>query len=890
MGGNAALILSTKISIPPLREDCAPRPRLLEQCAAGLAHKLLLVSAPAGFGKTTLLTVWIHHEQQHHHVQFGWLSLDREDSAPTRFWTYFIHALQVAVPELGETALGMLEASEQPPIENALTVLLNAIVAHNQPLALVLDDYHLLEAPAIHESLLFFLEHQPPHFLLVLATRIDPPWPLARLRARQQIAEVRQNDLRFTNEEAAEFFHRSMRLHLASEDVAALGARTEGWIAGLQMAALSLQRQSDARAFVAAFTGSDRYIFDYLLEEVLQQQSPLVQEFLSKTAILDRMSHELCDVVLERTDSQEILAYLERANLFLIPLDHERRWYRFHHLFAQLLVSHGKKLGLDDAPYHRRASAWLEAHGLPAAALGHALQAEDFEEAARIAEDNALVMLGQGHLGTLAAWLDALPESLIHARPWLCVAHAWATIYAGKVEVTEQWLARAEIGLREGDWGARDDESRRIAGHIALIRAQVCGLRNDHARTTPFVRQALELLPPKDEMGRIMAYSQLGIGLRQEGEFDAAEMALEQAVALAESQQSNQVTIFARYHLAALWVWRGQLDRAAQEFRRIIQSTQADKVTSSMICLPYQALSRIACEQNHLDEALDMTRQGLALAEQWGHGEFILTGYIDLAEVLLAQGDAPGALDAMTRAKHLSGDMIWPSWMEALDVKMQWSAGNLAAVSAWARDFETRQTTLVLSLQNVAIYLMLARAWVIEARWPEARDLLRRVWAIVGATEMMRRKLETLILSALAYAGSQQSQKAGETLEEALALAEPEGYVRVFLDEGAGIIPLLQTIPLHSPWRGYARHLLAEHARTEAAKYPARPGDLVEPLSARELEVLHLLETSMDIQQIAAHLFVAPSTVRTHVRNLYAKLGVGRRMEAIQRGKELKLI
>jgi len=472
----ATLILSTKISIPPLREDYAPRPRLLERCAAGLARKLLLVSAPAGFGKTTLLTAWINHERRRSQIPFGWLSLERADGVPTRFWTYLIHALQVAVSHLGDVALGMLEASEQPPIENVLTVLLNAIAAYDQPLVLVLDDYHLLEAPAIHENLLFFLEHQPPHFHLVLATRIDPPWPLARLRARQQIVEVRQNDLRFTGEEAAKFLHRSMRLNLPPEDVAALDARTEGWIAGLQMAALSLQRQSDARAFVAAFTSNDRYIFDYLLEEVLQQQTPDVQDFLLKTAILDQMSHELCDATLERDDSQEILEYLERANLFLIPLDHERYWCRYHHLFAQLLVGHGKKLGFDDAPYHRRASAWLEAHRLPAAALGHALQAGDFAEAARIAEDNALVMLGQGHLGKLASWLDTLPEALTQARPWLCVAQAWLAVYAGKVEHTEQWLARAETLLHASVAVTQTAEERRISGHIAMIRSNPKGL------------------------------------------------------------------------------------------------------------------------------------------------------------------------------------------------------------------------------------------------------------------------------------------------------------------------------------------------------------------------------------------------------------------------------
>ncbi len=885
-----APILSTKINIPPLREGYTPRPRLLAQLTAGLTRKLILVSAPAGFGKTTLLNVWLNHERQKGRAAFGWLSLERGDSVPTRFWTYFIRALQVAAPGSGEMALTMWDASEQPPIENILTVLLNAIDAWRKPLVLILDDYHRIDSAAVQTGMLFLLEHLPPHFHVALATRIDPPWPMARLRAQQDILEIRQHDLRFTPDEAADFLRDAMHLTLAHEDITALGKHTEGWIAGLQMAALSLRKQTDAPGFIAAFTRSDRYIFDYLLEEVLQKQLPATQDFLLKTAILDQFSAALCDALLERHDSADILADLERANLFLVPLDEERNWYRYHHLFAQLLQSHGQKCGLDYALYHRKASMWLETHGLPAAALGHALQANAVEDAARIAESNALVMLGQGHLGTLAAWLDALPIAITHARPWLCVARAWLAVYAGKAETAAQWLTQAETLLSTGKEDEQAAEFRRIVGHIALIRSQVCGLRNDHARIIPLLQQALDHLPPEDYIGRIMAYAQLGIGLRLDGKLNEAEIALEKALALAGSQEDNQATIFARCHMAALRAGRGQLNRAAQDFQRIIQSAQTGKAVSSMVCLAYQALSRIEYEQNLLEKALGTTRQGLALAEQWGHGEFILTGYIDLAEVLLAQGDAPGALDAMARAKQLSGDMIWPSWVEALDVKMQWSAGNLAAVSAWARNFEARQTMLALNLQNVAIYLMLARAWMTEARWSEARDLLRRVRDVVGATETIKRKLETLILSALAYAGSQQSQKASETLEEALALAEPEGYVRAFLDEGAGIVPLLQAIPLHSPWRGYARHLLAEYARTDAVKYPAQPGDLIEPLSARELEVLHLLDTSMDIQQIAGQLFVAPSTVRTHVRNLYAKLGVGRRMEAIQRAKELNLL
>ncbi len=886
------MILSTKISIPPLREGHIPRPRLLTKLANGLQSKLILVSAPAGFGKTTLLNAWATHTGSQHerrvgNARFAWISLDREDNVPARFWSYFIHALQRTVPELGATALSILESNEQLDFNRTLTALLNALAVLESPLILILDDYHLIHTPAIHEGVRILIEHLPTHFHLALATRIDPPWPLARWRARQWLMEVRQRDLRFSTEEATDFLHGSMHLTLTQEEVAALDAHTKGWIVGLQMTALSLQRHPDAPGFIAAFTGSHRYIFDYLLEEVLQQQRPAVQEFLLHTAFLEQLSSALCDAVLKRDDSSTFLAELDRANLFLMPLDPERRWYRYHPLFAQLLQRRGEQLHLDLIPLQHRASIWFEEHELPAAALDHALKAGDAERAARIAEENALILLGQGHLGTLSAWLDTLPETLSRERPWLCVTRAWLAVYAGRLEATERWLTRTEALLRHLTY-REDINARRIEGHIATIRSYALGLGGNTKRIAPLAREALERLPLEDRMGRVMAYTMLAVGLRQVGDLDAAQNFLQRATALTQGREKHQAVLFARTTLAAVHLRRGQLQRAEEEFVQLIQN--AGTTPSSMVGAAYLALSRIRREENALDEALKLARQGLTIAEQWGHGEFIISGHIDLAEVLLARGDIEGALKALARARELLGEITWPSWLEALEVKMQVIAGDTEALTNWMSNFEARNPVPELNSLNVAIYLALARAYLTGERAWDAIDVLQRVWEVVGSTEMLAYKIETQVLSARAYAANRQSRKTHEALEEALALAEPEGYIRTFLDEGPAIIPPLQAIPLHSPWRGYARRLLAEYARTDAARYPTQPAEVVEPLSARELEVLQLLETSMDSRTMAEQLTIAVSTLRTHVRNIYAKLGVNRRLEAIERARELGLL
>lgn len=891
-GVRSPLILFTKITIPPLREAYVPRPRLLTQLAAGVRRKLILVSAPAGFGKTTLLNAWAtrasgDRERHAGDIRFAWLSLDREDNIPARFWSYFIHALQRPLPNLGATALAMLEAGEHPDLKRILTTLLNALATLDRPLVLILDDYHLIHAPTIHEGMSFLIEHLPPHFHLALATRIDPPWSLARWRAQHTLLEVHRCDLRFSQEEATDFLRNAMHLTLTREEVAALDTRTEGWIVGLQMAALSLQRHPDAPGFIAAFTGGHPYVFDYLLEEVLEQQRPAIQEFLLRTAFLKRLSPALCDAVLERDDSAAFLDELDRANLFLTPVDPERRWYRYHPLFAHLLQRRGEQLHLDLVSLRRRASAWFEEHGRPVAALEHALQADDAERAARIAEENSLILLGQGHLGTLSAWLDALPETFTLGRPWLCVTRAWLAVYAGRLEATERWLARAEDLLRRPPHREGVD-ARRISGHVATIRSYALGLSGDHQRIAPLAQEALERLPLEDRMGRVMAHTLLAIGLRHAGALDEAEAALQQAISLTQGQGRNQAVLLARTTLAGLRLWRGQLKRAGEEYAQLIGD--AETPPASMVAEAYLALSRIRREENTLDEALSFARQGLALAEQWGHGEFIISGYIDLAEVLLARGDVEGSLEAMTRAHELLGEMTWPTWLEAVEIKLHVGTGDSDALDAWTHDFETRNPSPELQMQNTALYLALARAYLAGDRAKEALDVLYQVWEVVGPTEVLARKLETQVLSARAHAADRRPGAAREALEEALVRAEPEGYVRVFLDERPAIVELLQAIPLHSPQRGYARRLLAEYVRTDAARYPTQPLEMVDPLSARELEVLRLLETSMDSRAMAEQLTIAVSTLRTHVRNIYAKLGVNRRLEAIARARELGLL
>ena len=514
-------LLATKLYIPPLRPNVVSRPRLLERLNEGLHRKLTLISAPAGFGKTTLLSAWVEGIDR----QVAWLSLDEGDSDPARFLTYLVAALQTIAPNIGEGVMRVLQSPQPPPIESILTALLNEITTIPDHFVLVLDDYHVLDAKPIDNALTFLLEHLPPQMHLVIATREDPQLPLARLRARDTLTELRVTDLRFTPSEAAGFLNQVMGLDLSAEDITALETRTEGWIAGLQLAAISMQGQKDTTSFITSFTGSHHFVLDYLVEEVLQQQPERVQNFLLRTSILDRLCGSLCDAVLldPNASGQATLEYLERANLFIVPLDNERRWYRYHHLFADLLrqrlhQSTDSSTGDERdgvAELHRRASQWYEDNSLTIEAFHHAVAANDVERAERLVEGEGMPLQFRGPMISVLNWLESLPTTILDARPSLWVTYASALTMTGQpISSVEEKLQAAEAALQEAE---QDDKTRDLVGHIAAIRAMLAIPANQVETMIAQSRRALEYLHPNNLPVRATAALDAGICLPAPG-------------------------------------------------------------------------------------------------------------------------------------------------------------------------------------------------------------------------------------------------------------------------------------------------------------------------------------------------------------------------------------
>jgi len=556
-------LLQTKLYIPPIRREVVPRLRLIERLNASLRRKLTLVSAPAGFGKTTLLSEWIHaigarqaagretiqsaaspfSPPLSSPLRVAWVSLDKDDNDATRFLFYLIAALQTNETNVGEGVLMALQSPQPPPVESVLTDLINEVIDIPGHIVLILDDYHLITAQPIHEALTFLLNHLPPQLHLILSTRADPPLPLVRLRGRGQLNELRATDLRFSPTEAAAFLNDVMGLGLSAEEIAALDARTEGWIAGLQMAALSMQGREDVSGFIKSFSGSHRFILDYLVEEVLDQQSSDIRGFLLRTSILERMSAPLCDAITGRANSQTILAQLEQNNLFLNHLDDERHWYRYHHLFADLLR---KRLGAtqpDILPaLHLHASEWYEKSGLTAEAVNHALAIDDVERVSRLIAGNAFAMMDHGELATLVARLDALPEEMIKSQPWICVARAWAFIYAGQMDALEALLLDAEEAL----WKVPTNDisfDEPIAGHIVSIRAYSIALKGNMPRAAALAREALVYLPEQDLTARGWTASLLANALRWSGDLTGANQAFAEASTISQMAGHNHVAV-----------------------------------------------------------------------------------------------------------------------------------------------------------------------------------------------------------------------------------------------------------------------------------------------------------------------------------------------------------
>jgi LuxR family maltose regulon positive regulatory protein len=641
-------LLTTKLYLPVVRRNLVPRPHLLARLTEGVTRPLTLIAAPAGFGKTTLVGEW-HVSKAGRKIPLAWLALDDDDNDPARFLTYLIAALTPLKPGFGESILPLLKSPQPVSAKLILTNFINEVNLFSTPFALVLDDYHVISSSAIHEAMAFLLDHLPPPLHIVITTRTDPPLPLARWRARHQLVEIRGDDLRFTSAETATFLQQVMGLNLSSADVTVLETRTEGWVAGLQMAALSMQGRTDIAHFLNSFRGSHRYILDYLLDEVLQQQSEDIQQFLFQTSILNHLSGSLCDAVIERNDSQTMLEHLEQANLFVVPLDDERHWYRYHHLFVEALRHRLQHLYPEQvSSLHRRASIWHEQHGLMAEAIHHALAAPDFERAAYLVEQVGQELLIRSEIVTLLKWLNALPEELIRMRPHLCLFHAWTLILNNQIAEAEQRLQTA----------SELKAAPAILGQVAAMRALIALFRGDMRRANELTRQVQAVLPASDPFMRGVTTFNLGLSHFLNGDAEAARQAFAEVANISRQSGNMIVTVIIQCQMAEAQIGQGRLQQALATYQQAL----ALATTPEGLELPgagqaHTGLAVIMYELNNLEAAAQHLAEGFRLNRQVGEmGAF--DGYIIQASLKQAQGDAAGALEAIEQAGQIVQKLV----------------------------------------------------------------------------------------------------------------------------------------------------------------------------------------------------------------------------------------
>lgn len=899
---SAPLILATKLYPPELWAGHVPRPRLVARLREGCP--LTLISAPPGFGKSALIAEW--QARQEPPLPLAWVALDPDDNDVVRFLTYVCTALGRATPGLGGGALALLQGATPPPAGLVLTTLINELSDLAAECILVLDDYHVITARPVHEALIFLLDHLPSGVRIILTSRADPPLPLARWRVRGRLAEIRAQDLRFTTEEASEFLTRLAGHRLTADAVAALERRTEGWIAGLQLAALSLKDEADPEAFVAAFGGSHRYVLDYLMEEVFQRQPPAVQAFLLSTAVLDRMCAPLCDAVLDRksgprrqpadtTPSSELLEQLERGNLFVVALDGERQWFRYHQLFAEALrnrLRHGQ--GAAIAGLHQRASTWYAANGWIGEAVHHAVQAGDHDAAARLIGSHGTGVFMRGQVARLARWLDQVPSAVRRGHPPLNLLRALTAMAGGHYAAVEPCLLEIEAALgEEPDWDSPD-----LRGQVMALRAAALSFLLD-PRALELVQQALPQLPEAHPLRPVLLMG-LGNAHYARGDLVAALATLQQTLAsLPEDDRVVSWRVGLRVTLVFVLMAQGclrQADRVAHETAAL---TEAVPLLPGSALLQAQ-LGALAYERGDLEAAERRLARSLELARS-------IEGYTAevyarswLASVRQAQGEPSQALEQMDRAEALARQhQPTPATLNSLAGRRAylWLAqGDLAAAASWATSQAAAEPGRPLSPFDTH-RLALARVLIAQGEYVAAHQAAAVLLQAAEAKGQGLMVLRALILLALAQAGHSQRAEAAGCLERALILAEEQGYVRTFLDEGPALQRLLADYSSHSGpahLRAYAEHLLGAFAAGTAPPPapPARPAtaELIEPLSPRELEVLRLVADGYNNPEIAAQLVVGVSTIKKHINAIFGKLGVTHRAQAVARARGLGLL
>lgn len=900
-------LLQTKFYVPPPPPHLVRRDHLIGGLQDSGARRLTLVSAPAGFGKTTLVSAWSAQCDQ----AVAWLALDDDDNDPTRFLTYLIAALQTCDSQLGETALALLAAPQAPPPKAILALLLNDLGKLTVQLALVLDDYHAISAPPLHEAVTFLIDHLPSTLRLIIATRIDPPLPLARWRVRNQLAEVRADDLRFRPAEAATFLNDVMELTLSAAEIAALETRTEGWIAGLQLAALSIQGRSDVADFIQAFSGSHRHVLSYLVEEVLNRRPEGTLDFLLQTAILDQLTAPLCNAVTGRRDSQTLLEKLEQANLFLIPLDDESKWYRYHHLFAEVLRTRLQQIQLEIIPQlHQRASTWYAAAGQLEQAVGHALAVPDVEQAATLIEGVALAtVVQQSEVRLVRRLIERLPVTAIYSRPHLTLAYGFTLALSGQFDAVATLLRQAAPALNSVDLPGE------VAGGLAALQSTMARFRGDLDQSLGLAQQALHKLPVDVLALRALAALNRGVVYLQQGDRETAGQILTDAVTWGSAAGADYIVLAAVEELTTEQTRQGHLAQAKQTCEQALaRVTRGNNQRVPAAGMLHVILGEVLVERNELEQATRALTQGVQLLQRTTEMGMLVRGYSALARSQGAGGEREAALATLQQGEEWLAQIqtAAPRTHARLAVqraRLQVWQGDLVAALPWAQEPHPLGETLLSYLQQ----LTHVRIQLVQyARDPQTRFLAEAANILASLLVSAEAKgwgghvIEILLLQALLELAQGQRTAAQTLLIRAITLAEPEGFIRIFVDEGEPMRKLIvecaiRNAELSTSLRIYVDKLLAafDQEKVETKVQEITPTfrtphsevhPLVEPLSARELEVLQLVAAGLSNTQIATQLIVTTGTIKTHINHIFGKLAVESRIQAVVRARELGLL
>jgi LuxR family maltose regulon positive regulatory protein len=947
-------LLATKLFIPPPGKNLVVRPRLLEKLDQGLypGCRLTLICAPAGFGKTTLVGSWIANlPSAKNKVSpfIAWFSLDDRDNDPVLFWTYLISALQTTQAGIGSEALSFIQSNPSADLEHFLVLLINDLVQDPNPSILILDDYHLIRNQGIHKSLSSLMERAPAEFHVFILSRTDPPLPLSLLRGRGQLVEIRLADLRFTNEEAFDYLHEGMTLTLPRSDIETLNTKTEGWAAGLQMAALSVRDRKDVSGFIEGFSGTNRYILDYLLEEVLASQSPEIQHFLLHTSILERLTAPLCEAVLgveklgdrniskisatlespHLLNSQEILEHLERANLFLVPLDDERIWFRYHNLFADLLHARFDQAYPGLAPQlHVRAAVWMEQAGMTVEAINHALAGDALDQAARLVEENTTRLLAQGEMNALMGWIDMLPAELRLARPWLCLHQASALMFAGRPGEVEPLLVQAELALGKTVPVPQTDktsapsmgtaEARALKGSIAAVRAFSTVMMGQDSEGLSQAQQARMLLTEGDPFMLSCAEWAIGRTNLNQGRLSEARPAFEEQARLGKAGGNLWALLGGMTYQAQVLQAQGQLMQARALLQEALAETSRQGARSrGFVAWVDVNLASVLYDLNELEPCNRLLDEAIELTRKWPNPSHLVYAYALKARILLIQGDLQGSRISISQVDQIRRNALLSRgvrrmaetelirvWFALKTAGANFVAGDPLAgqagiiMASWQSELASLadgEKTLTDMCAETAI-LALARVSLASGQADQALILLEPINRGAQAATHIGAAIASLILTALAWQGKPAGLGPALTaLEQALELAKPGGYVRVFVDEGQPMQQLLALAIQKGIHPEYIRRLLAayDHNSTRSPSQEAgqtHPPDLIEPLSGRELEVLRLIAAGLTNKEIAQRLYISLRTVKYHTTSILNKLNVNNRAHAAVRARELGLL